>query len=86
MHRPAQPTGAGPISQPNNSSQLGVVDLFAGVRGDVKHDLAVGVLTKLVGEDREVVEQAVPARVHDRQVGRIVLDGPNPRPATGSDQ
>jgi hypothetical protein len=63
-----------------------VVDLFEGMSGDVKYDLAAGVLTELVGEDREVVEQAVPARVHDRQIGRIVLDGPNARPATRRDQ
>lgn len=33
-----------------------------------------------------MVKQAVPAGVHDRQVGRIVLDGPEARPAARSDQ
>ena len=60
--------------------------MLEGVGRDVEENLATSPLTDLVGEDREVVEQAVPTCVHDRQVGRIVVDRPNARPAARSDQ
>jgi len=63
-----------------------VIDPLESRWRDVNQDLVVGALTELVGKDREVVEEAVPARVHDRQVGRIVLDRPQAGPTARSDQ
>ena len=62
-----------------------MIDLLEGMGGNVDEDLGVGALTELVGKDREVVQETVPARVHNRQIGRIVLDGPKVRPPTGRD-
>jgi hypothetical protein len=65
---------------------LRAIDLLERVGINVEQNLVRGASAELIGEHREVVKQAVPARVHHRQVGRVVIDSPQARLVTMSEQ